>query len=57
VVSAGLDNHVIVWDIETLSKEQMFQHVHRSGSNGAAFIKEKVIVTCGGDSLIKEIDL
>ena len=54
VISAGLDNSVIVWNVKSLSKEGEFRHVHKGGSLRALILPSGIIATSGADNLIKE---
>ena len=54
VISAGLDNSVIVWNVKSLSKEEEFRHVHKGGSLRALILPNGLIATSGADNLIKE---
>jgi len=57
VVSAGLDNSVIVWNTATRKKETEFRHVHKGGVFKALFLPNNVVATSGADHLIKEFSI
>jgi len=54
VVSAGLDNTVIVWNTATHKKEAEFRHTHKGGVFRAVFLPNNILTTSGADNLIKE---